>query len=409
MKECRICQTNLDKPFLSLGNAPLSNAFLTANDLEKMEPYFPLDVYWCSNCSLVQIGLFEKPENIFNTDYIYYSSNSSSWLNHCQKYVAEMISRYNYNASSLVMEVASNDGYLLQYFKKAGIPVLGVEPSSGCADVAIQQGIQTEVTFFSTEFASILVKKGIQPNLIIGNNVLAHTPYLHDMVEALHISLAVDGLITMEFPHVLHLLDENQFDTIYHEHFSYFSLHAVMRLFRDHDLIIFDVDEIPTHGGSLRIYASHLNSSKRESDSVKRVLETEVKKGLLDRQRYDNFRETVYKTKRDLLNYLITARNDQRRVVGYGAPAKGNTLLNFCGIREDLLEYTVDISPIKQGKFLPGTHIPVFEPEKLKTDLPDEILILPWNIADEVIDQLSYFANNGGKFIIPIPTVRLIE
>jgi len=408
MKECRICHTKLYKPFLSLGNAPLSNAFLNYDDLEKMEPYFPLDVYWCPECSLVQINQYEMPEKIFNSDYIYYSSHSTSWLNHCKNYVQNMITRYKYNSSSLVMEIASNDGYLLQYFKDANIPVIGIEPSSGCANVAIQRGVPTKTLFFTSKLAESLVNDRIQPNLIIGNNVLAHTPYLHDMVEGLKIVLAKGGLITMEFPHVLSLLNGVEFDTIYHEHFSYFSLHSVIRLFQEHGLTISDVDELPTHGGSIRIYANHNDDNKIKSKNIQYILQKESECGLLDQQKYLKFSEMVYKTRWNLLSYLISAKKKGIRIVGYGAPAKGNTLLNFCGIREDLLEYTVDISPVKQGKFLPGTHIPVYAPEKIIEDKPDEILILPWNIADEITEQLSFFKKEGGKFIIPIPEVRTI-
>ena len=408
MQRCRACDINLSEPFLSLGNSPLSNAYLSKDDVHKMEPYYPLELYVCEKCFLVQLEEFETARNIFSSDYAYFSSYSESWLQHCKNYVEMMISRFGFDKDSFIVEIASNDGYLLQYFRQHNIPVLGVEPASNTAEAAIKKGIPTDIAFFDVSYAKGMRDAGKLADLIIGNNVLAHNPNLNDFVEGLKIALKPDGVITMEFPHILKLIEQNQFDTIYHEHFSYLSFHTVQTLFAAHDLMLFDVEEISTHGGSLRIYGKHKNDrSKTITRRGEDLLEKEKSFGLVDVHTYYNFREKVESTKRKLLQFLIQAKNEGKRIVGYGAPAKGNTLLNYCGIRTDFLDYTVDRNPFKQNKYLPGTHIPVKHPDKIKEDKPDYILVLPWNIKDEIIEQMSFIRAWGGKFVVPIPEVRI--
>ncbi|MCB4790682.1 MAG: class I SAM-dependent methyltransferase [Elusimicrobia bacterium] len=410
MARCRICDNELNVPFLSLGNSPLSNAFLKKDDLNKMEAYYPLDVYVCEKCYLVQIEEFETAKNIFSSEYAYFSSYSNIWLEHCKNYEEMMVNRFSFNKSSLVVEIASNDGYLLQYFRQHSIPVRGVEPASNTADVAIKKGIPTDITFFDTSYAEKMKEAGKLADLIIGNNVLAHNPKLNDFVQGLEIALKSDGVITMEFPHLLRMIEENQFDTIYHEHFSYLSFHTVNKLFESHGFELFDVDEIPTHGGSLRIYSKHKkDKSKIVTDNVAKLLMKEKSFGLLDLKTYYGYGKKVEETKRKLLRCLIQLKNDKKKIVGYGAPAKGNTLLNYCGIRADFLDYTVDRSPHKQNKYLPGTHIPIRHPDKIKEDKPDYILILPWNIKDEIMEQMSFIKDWGGKFIVPIPEVKVYK
>jgi hypothetical protein len=410
MEVCRSCGSPLPKPFLDLGNSPLSNGYLSEKNIHVMEPYYPLEIYFCPHCSLVQLDEFEAPEQIFSSDYAYFSSYSSSWLAHCKAYVDIMVKRFGYTSSSFVMEIASNDGYLLQYFKEHHIPVKGVEPAKNTAEIAIAKGIPTDITFFNTGYANDMVSRNCQADLIVGNNVLAHNPKLNDFAEGLRIALKPHGVITMEFPHLLQLMANNQFDTIYQEHYSYLSLHAVRYLFNAHYLEIFDVDELPTHGGSLRIYAKHQADKTHEiSPRVLELLDNEKRTGLLDPATYEKFRMNVEATKRALLQCLISAKNEGKTIVGYGAPAKGNTLLNFCGIRTDFLDYTVDVNPHKQNLFLPGTHIPIKHPDQIRHDKPDYILILPWNIKDEIMDQLSFVHEWGGKFIVPIPEVRVID
>jgi SAM-dependent methyltransferase len=406
---CRACNNELKESFLYLGNSPLSNAYLSKDNLDKMEPYYPLKVYVCEKCFLVQLEEFETTENIFSSDYAYFSSYSESWLGHCRKYTEMMLNRFRFNQNSFIVEVASNDGYLLQYFKQSGIPVLGIEPASNTAEVAIKKGILTDITFFDTFYAKKMNKDGKLADLIIGNNVLAHNPNLNDFVEGLKIALKHNGIITMEFPHLLKLIEYNQFDTIYHEHFSYLSFYTVQKLFAVHNLELFDVEEIPTHGGSLRIYAKHKeDDSNTITSSVKNLLAKEESAGLLELKTYYGFGKKVEATKRKLLQFLIQAKNEGKKIIGYGAPAKGNTLLNYCGIRTDFLDYTVDLSPHKQNKYLPGTHIPIKHPDKIKEDNPNYILILPWNIKDEIMEQLSFIREWGGKFIVPIPEVMVL-
>lgn len=410
MDFCRSCGTRLPLPFLNLGNSPLSNAFLSERDIHQTETYYPLEVFYCPNCHLVQLDAFETPEHIFSADYAYFSSYSSSWLAHCKSYADMAVERFGLNENSLVMEIASNDGYLLQYFQQHAIPVKGVEPAKNTAKIAIGKGIPTDITFFNTAYAQDMARGAHLADLIIGNNVLAHNPNLNDFVEGLRIALKPCGIVTMEFPHLMQLIANNQFDTIYQEHFSYFSLHTIHYLFKAHHLDLFDVDELPTHGGSLRIYAKHEDDTSREiSSRVNRLLEQEVQEGLLDPFTYDQFRSNVESTKRALLECLISIKKNGKKIVGYGAPAKGNTLLNYCGIRTDFLDYTVDANPRKQNLFLPGTHIPIKHPDQIRIDKPDYILILPWNIKEEIINQLSFVHDWGGKFILPIPEIEVID
>jgi SAM-dependent methyltransferase len=407
-RPCRFCGTPLSLSFADLGMSPLSNAFLRPDQLNRMEPFYPLHAWVCRSCFLVQLEEFESPERIFS-DYAYFSSYSDSWLEYARRYAETMIGRFGYGPSSFVAEIASNDGYLLQYFRQRGVPVLGIEPAANVAAEAERKGIPTLVKFFGTATASELVASGKKADLLIGNNVLAHVPGLNDFVEGMRVFLAPGGVITMEFPHLLRLIHENQFDTIYHEHFSYFSFMVAERVFATHKLTVFDVEEIPTHGGSLRIFARHAaNSSLPVAARVSELRAREQRAGLDRAETYAAFAEKVRATKRSLLRFLIEARESGKRVAGYGAPAKGNTLLNYCGVRSDLLEYTVDRSPHKQGHFLPGTHIPIHAPEKLRETRPDYVLILPWNLKDEIIEQIADVRSWGGRFVVPIPEVRVI-
>lgn len=408
--QCRFCDTPLRHLFLSLGASPLSNSYLSMNDLHKMEPYYPLDVYICENCLLVQLDEFEKAEDIFHAGYAYFSSYSESWLKHCERYVEMMVQRFGLNEKTFVVEIASNDGYLLQYFKGRNIPILGIEPAANTAHVAREKGIPTEVTFFDQVCAEKMRQKGQQADLIIGNNVLAHNPNLNDFVKGLKVALKPDGLITMEFPHLARLMEETQFDTIYHEHFSYFSFLAVERIFRKHGLAIFDVDELPTHGGSLRIYAAHAeDQGKSLSSRVGELKAREICDGYGNIDHYLTFHKKVQLVKRNLLQLLIDLKSEGKKIIGYGAPAKGNTLLNYCGIRTDFLDYTVDRSPHKQNCYLPGSRIPVKHPDQVHQDRPDYILILPWNIKEEIIAQMGFIREWGGRFIVPIPDAHMIE
>lgn len=407
--KCRFCQTELTHTFVDLGHQPLSNAYIEKDKNQNMEPFYPLHTYVCSNCHLVQLDEFESPEQIFS-DYAYFSSYSDSWLKHCEQYAKQMIEHFGFDSSKQVIEIASNDGYLLQYFKQAGIPVLGVEPAANVANVALEKGIPTEIAFLTREFAQSFVQSNNKADLLIGNNVLAHVPNINDFVAGLKTLLAPNGVLTMEFPHLLNLMQKNQFDTIYHEHFSYLSCLTVQQIFKHHGLCLFDVDEIPTHGGSLRIFAKHQECEQYPVEQcVANLIEREKEAGLASIDSYLSFSEVTKQVKRDLLSFLIQAYNQGKTVVGYGAPAKGNTLLNYCGIRTDLLEYTVDRSIHKQNRLLPGTHIPVFAPEKIKETKPDYVLILPWNIKDEVMEQMSFIKDWGGQFIVPIPTTEVLS
>ena len=405
--ECRFCSNLLKHTFVDLGMSPLSNAYLKLDTINKAEKFYPLHTYVCDNCFLVQLEEFETPDHIFS-DYAYFSSYSETWLRHAENYTELMIKRFGLNANSQVIEIASNDGYLLQYFQKQNIPVLGIEPAANVAKVAEEKGIPSLVKFFGVSTAQELVAQGIQADLLLGNNVLAHVPDLNDFVAGMKIVLKPDGILTMEFPHVLQLILQNQFDTIYHEHFSYFSFLTVEKVFATHGLTLFDVEELPTHGGSLRIYGQHNDGKKPVSDRVSLLKSKEIDAGLEQLETYLGFGEQVKATKRHLLNFLIDIKNQGKSVVGYGAPAKGNTLLNYCGIRTDLLDYTVDRSPYKQDLFLPGTHIPIYHPDKIIETKPDYLLILPWNIKDEIIEQMSHIREWGGKFVVPIPEVEVI-
>ncbi|MGE0646101.1 MAG: methyltransferase domain-containing protein [Nitrospira sp.] len=404
---CRSCGTMLEKTFVDLGMSPLANSYIKPEQLNCMEPFYPLHVYVCEKCLLVQLEQFSTPHDIFS-DYAYFSSFSDSWVAHARDYVDMIVGRFALNPQSRVVEIASNDGYLLQHFVARSIPVLGVEPAANVAETARKKGINTTIAFFGEKTALDLSSEGGNADLIIGNNVLAHVPDVNDFVRGLKVLLKPTGLITMEFPHLVQLMQLNQFDTIYHEHFSYFSFLAVEQVFARHGLKLFDVEELSTHGGSLRIYACH------DDDVSKPVLAkaTELKlreqaAGLGQLDHYLSFGPHVEATKRKLLSFLIAAKQEGKRVVGYGAPAKGNTLLNYCGIRTDLIDYTVDRSPHKQGRFLPGVHIPIYEPEQVRNTRPDYLLILPWNIRAEVMEQMHHIREWGGKFVVPIPEVQV--
>jgi SAM-dependent methyltransferase len=404
---CRGCGAPLHRTFVDLGAQPLANSFLEPAALNRMEPFYPLHVRVCDRCFLVQLPEVESPESIFG-DYAYFSSFSDAWLRHAEAYVGLMVERLGLDASSHVMEIASNDGYLLQYMVARGVPVLGVEPAANVAEAAEARGVPTHVAFFGVETARRLVAEGRAADLIAGNNVLAHVPDLHDFVAGLAIALKPAGTITLEFPHLLRLMAERQFDTIYHEHFSYFSLLAVEPVFARHGLAVVDVDRLPTHGGSLRLYLRHAGGDPEVAAAVNELRDEEAAAGLGDLGTYTGFAEQVAEVKRDLLDFLIQSRRGGRRVVGYGAPAKGNTLLNYCGVGPDLLPYTVDRSPHKQGRFLPGVRIPIHAPERIAADRPDHVLILPWNIRDEIVEQLAGIRDWGGSFAVPVPRIAVL-
>ncbi len=404
---CRFCSNALNHTFADLGVSPLANSYLKEEQLLGMEPFFPLRVYVCDNCHLVQLPELQSPETIFD-DYAYFSSYSDSWLKHARDYTESMIQRFGFDANSNVVEIASNDGYLLQYFKERKIPVLGIEPAENVAAAAVEKGIPTIVKFFGVQTAKELVAEGKHADLLIGNNVLAHVPDLNDFVKGMKLFLSADGLITMEFPHLMRLFEENQFDTIYHEHFSYFSFLTVRSVFASHGLNIFDVEELSTHGGSLRIYACHADNSAREDASnVKNLIDKETAAGYDHLKLYRSFDEKVKKTKLAVMQFMIDAKREGRTLVGYGAPAKGNTLLNYCGIRTDFIEYTVDRSPHKQNHYLPGTRIPIHHPDKIKETKPDYLVILPWNLKDEIMAQMAHIRSWGGKFVVFIPEVKV--
>ena len=406
---CRFCSTPLRTSFCDLGMSPLSNANLKPEQLNQMEPFYPLHAYVCDSCLLVQLESFETPDQIFNDQYAYFSSFSDSWLAHAKSYAESMTKRFNLNEKSQVVEIASNDGYLLQYFVQKKIPVLGIEPSGNVASAARDKGVQTMEAFFGKDTANALQSECKSADLLLGNNVLAHVPDLNDFVAGLKILLKPQGVITMEFPHLMQLMQKHQFDTIYHEHFSYFSLSTAEKVFAAHDLVLFDVEELSTHGGSLRVYARHAeDQSKPIADTVNTLKTQEMQAGLSQISGYLDFAEQVRETKRQLLEFLIGAKREGKRIVGYGAPAKGNTLLNYCGIRTDFIDYTVDRNPHKQGLFLPGTHIPVRHPDEIAKSKPDYIFILPWNLKNEIIDQLAYVREWGAKFILPIPQIEVV-
>jgi SAM-dependent methyltransferase len=408
VSDCRFCATPLTETFVDLGMSPLSNAFIAPAQESRMERFYPLHAYVCGACRLVQLEEFETPETIFS-DYPYFSSFSDTWLRHAADYTSMMMTRFDLGPSSKVVEIASNDGYLLQYFHQRGVPVLGVEPALNVAKVAMKKGIPTEVAFFGESVAARLAASGAAPDVIAANNVLAHVPDLNDFVRGLKALLKPDGIITVEFPHLLRLMQENQFDTIYHEHFSYFSLFVVDRIFADHGLRLFDVTELPTHGGSLRIFACHQGSSRHyRSESVTNLLARENAEGLNGGDAYRSFSERVVRTKCDMLDFCIRAYREGKRVVAYGAPAKGNTLLNYCGIGPEFIEFTVDRNPHKQGLLLPGVHIPIRAPQAILHAKPDYVLILPWNLREEIMAQMAQVREWGARFVVPIPKVQVL-
>ena len=406
---CRFCGAPLENVFIDLGASPLANSYLEPDDLGRPEPYFPLTVYTCSKCLLVQLPEAERPEEIFS-DYAYFSSFSDSWVAHARAYAEMARERFRLGGDSKVVEVASNDGYLLRHFAEAGVPVLGIEPAANVAEAARELGIPTRVEFFGEAVGKALAAEGEAADLLVGNNVLAHVPNLNDFVAGLAAALKPSGVLTMEFPHLLRLIEENQFDTIYHEHYSYFSLLTVREVFAAHGLELFDVEEVPTHGGSLRIFAQRNGTGERSiGEAVEALAERERAAGLGDLATYGTYAPRVEKVKRDLLRFLLAAQEDGRAVVGYGAPAKGNTLLNYCGVRPDLLPYTVDVSPHKQGRYLPGVRIPIHAPELLFDTRPDYVLILPWNIRREITEKMAGIREWGGRFVVAVPELEVLR
>jgi len=406
---CRFCGSTDRRSFVDLGMSPLCESYLPADKINDMEPFYPLHVWVCEKCLLVQLDEYVSPEHIF-TEYAYFSSFSTAWLKHAEDYVEMISKRLALGPKSLVIELASNDGYLLQYFVKRGIPSLGIEPAANVAKVAVaERGVETLVKFFGRELAASLKAEGRQADLVLGNNVLAQVPDLNSFVAGIRTLLKPTGTCTIEFPHLQRLVEGNQFDTIYHEHFCYFSLVAAERIFAAHDMTIFDVEELWTHGGSLRIYARPAADSSRPiSDRVLALRKQEEAAGYHDLQHYLRFEEQVRETKRKLLELLTGLKRAGKRIAGYGAPGKGNTLLNYCAIRQDFLDFTVDRNPYKQGRFLPGTHIPIYAPEKIDQEKPDYVFILPWNFKDEIMKQLAHIRSWGGQFIVPIPEAVVV-
>jgi 2-polyprenyl-3-methyl-5-hydroxy-6-metoxy-1,4-benzoquinol methylase len=405
---CRFCATPLQHSLVDLGLSPLCQTHIEPAQLSSSEQFYPLHVLVCDQCWLVQLQEFVTPAEIFS-EYAYFSSYSDSWVEHARRYVDDIRNNFGICRENLVIELASNDGYLLQHFVRLGIPVLGVEPAANVARAAIERSVPTEVRFFGRETAEVIADRYGQADLLLGNNVLAHVPDLNDFVGGMQRLLKPRGLITMEFPHLVRLMESNQFDTIYHEHYSYFSFQTVLRVFAHHQLDVFDVEELPTHGGSLRIYAQHVGRGQRpESERVASMVAKERAFGLEQLTTYRRFAEQVRETKRLILAFLIEAKRAGKSIVGYGAPGKGNTLLNYCGIRTDFLEFTVDRNPYKQGKFTPGTRIPILHPDEIRVRQPDYVFVLPWNLADEILAQLSYVREWGGRFVLPIPNVRVL-
>jgi SAM-dependent methyltransferase len=404
---CRFCGAPLEAVFADLGMSPLANSYVSPERVDAMEQFYPLRALVCGNCFLVQLDQFETPQQIFS-DYAYFSSYSKSWLEHSRRYTEQMVERLGLGEHSKVVELASNDGYLLQYFGERGISVLGVEPAANVAAVARQKGIETVVEFFGEQVARSLAAES-SADLLLGNNVLAHVPDLNDFVAGMKVLLKPKGVITMEFPHLMRLIDENQWDTIYHEHFSYFSLLTVSAVFEAHGLKLFDVQELPTHGGSLRVFGAHAEDlGKPESDAARELRERERAAGYERLETYLGYGRRVERDKRQILGFLIELKEQGARVVGYGAPAKGNTLLNYCGVGRDFIDYTCDLNPHKQGHFLPGSHIPIRSPEQIREDRPDVVLILPWNLKDEIVEQLSFIREWGGRFAARTPELALL-
>jgi SAM-dependent methyltransferase len=404
---CRFCATPLEAVFADLGMSPMANSYVPAGRANAMEPFYPLKAYVCGACKLVQLEEFETPDAIFS-EYAYFSAFSSSWLEHSERYVEAMIERFGFDGDSQVVEVASNDGYLLQYFVARGVPVLGIEPAANVAPAAEERGVPTLVEFFGVQTAE-RVARDRRADLLLGNNVLAHVPDINDFVGGMKVLLAPGGVITMEFPHLLRLVEESQWDTIYHEHFSYLSFTVAARIFAAHGLRLWDVEELPTHGGSLRIYGAHADDAEKPlTERARELLEREDAAGFDDVATYTAFGDRVAADKRDIVEFLIGLKRDGLRIAGYGAPAKGNTLLNFCGVRGDFLDYTVDLNPRKQGHLLPGTHIPIHAPDALRESRPDVVLILPWNLREEIVEQHAYVREWGGRFAARAPQLRLL-
>lgn len=403
--KCRFCDAPLHDVFLDLGSAPPSNAFLRAEDLNAAESWFPLRLHTCGNCHLVQVDEVQKHDALFSGDYVYFSSYSRSWLAHAERYVARASERLALGPDSLVMEIASNDGYLLQYAKARGIPCVGIEPTAGTAAAARERGIETIARFFGLAFAQEFAASRRKADLVVANNVLAHVPDLNDFVAGLAAVLAPGGTVTIEFPHLLQLVAQHQFDTVYHEHFSYFSFHTVQRILAHHGLRVWDVEELTTHGGSLRLWACHDPAAHRETPAVAGLLAKEATSGMLDMDFYRGFQHVADTVKNDFLTFLLDCKRNGKQVVGYGAAAKGNTLLNYAGVRPDLLGYVVDASPHKQGRYLPGSRIPVVAETKLRETRPDYVVILPWNLREEISEQLEYIREWGGKFVTAVPNL----
>jgi trans-aconitate methyltransferase len=406
--KCRFCATPLQDVFLDLGSAPPSNAFLATGALNAPETWFPLKLFTCGKCRLVQVDEVQSHAALFAPDYVYYSSFSRSWLAHAERYVGEAAAKLGLDHRSLVMEIASNDGYLLQYVAARGIPCIGIEPTSGTANAARQKGIETLEHFFGRDFAEGFVRERRTADLIVANNVLAHVPDINDFVAGMAVALAREGTITVEFPHLMELVAQRQFDTVYHEHFSYFSLHTVRSIFAAHGLRLWDVEQLPTHGGSLRIWATHEHGQRTETPAVAALLTAEAQAGMQDAAYYENFQIQADEVKNGCLTFLLEQRRAGRKVAGYGAAAKGNTLLNYAGVKPDLLPYVVDASPHKQGHWLPGSRIPVVDESRLREDRPDFVLILPWNLREEITAQLSYIREWGGRFVIAVPQLVVL-
>ena len=404
---CRFCGRSLQHTFANLGMSPLANSYIKPEQMNQVERFFPLHALVCDGCFLVQLQEFESPEAIFG-DYAYFSSFSDSFLQHAKAYVEMAADRFKLNGKSQVVEIASNDGYLLQYFVQKGVPVLGIEPAANVAEVAMKRGIPSLVKFFGTRTALEMKQEGRQADLLVGNNVLAHVPNLNDFVAGIKIVLKAEGVVTMEFPHLVRLMEDGLFDTIYHEHFSYFSLLTVQQVFAKHGLVLFDVEEVPTHGGSLRIYGRHAEHDALRVGSRVTELKQREKALNLDRlEPYLKFSGRVTQAKRNLLKFLIDAKDAGKVIAAYGAPAKGNTLLNYCGIRTDFIDYTMDRSPHKQGQYLPGSHIPILAPDAAKETKPDYLLILAWNLKDEIMEQMRFIREWGGRFVVPLPDVTV--
>ncbi|MGD0123939.1 MAG: class I SAM-dependent methyltransferase [Terriglobia bacterium] len=406
-KSCRFCGAELKLTFVDLGMSPLCETYPSTHDFERGEVYYPLHVQLCERCLLVQLGEYQSRENIF-TEYPYFSSYSDSWLQHAQSYCDKMVAELGLTQQSFVIEVASNDGYLLQNFVRRQVPVLGIEPAANVAKVAVEKGVPTLVEFFGERAAKDLAAGGRTADLVAGNNVLAQVPDLNDFVEGLRVILKPEGVLTLEFPHLLRLIERNEFDTIYHEHFSYFSLLTTQRILEAHGLKVFHVEELSTHGGSLRVYACRAESLKHEiRPSVGDVIAEETRAGLASADGYTRFAQKVKETKLALVEFLIGAARLGKSVAGYGAPGKSATLLHYCGIGKDLIQFTVDRSPYKQGRFLPGSHIPIYHPDRIREAKPDYVIILPWNLKDEIMAQLEFVREWGARFVVPIPELQI--